>query len=156
VKQLHEAYIALGDAFAREAGIDPQAFHDACAGIPSDKRLVDGLVSAFYPRVPPSSFVIEGLPTDTDAVTIDTPMQTQSTHDIRGARPTKSKATEALRALGVSIAEVAKELEVPYSTARSWFQKGDAGRAVPARHAAALLKKYGIKASDLPNGVVGK
>jgi len=116
-----------------------------------------GLVAAFDPLVSPSDFLgVGGLSSDTDTARIDTPMQAQPTLDIRGAKPTKSKATDVLRARGVSISEAATELGVPYSTARSWFQKGTGGRAVPPRHAATLLKKYGIKASDLPNGIVEK
>lgn len=156
MRREHPLIVALVEAFARKADIDLPLLWRALDGEPVPAALVNPLVDAFHPTVRPSDFVIEGLPSVSNAATIDTPMQTQSTHAIRGARPTRNKATETLRAAGVSIAEVADALGVPYSTARSWFQEGAAGRAVPAKHAAALLKRYGVKASDLPNGVVGK
>ena len=86
---------------------------------------------------------------------IATPMEALTTPDgIRGARPTKNKATKTLRAAGVTFAEVGKELGVPYSTARAWFQTGGGGRAVPRKHAVTLERRYGIKPADLPNGIV--
>lgn len=152
----HPGVIAIVELFAKRAGIDVDELWAALTGEPTREKLARDLAETFHPLVRLSDFRVEGLSSVADDATIDTPVQTQSTQEFRGALPTKSKATERLRALGVSIAEVAGVLGVPYSTARSWFQKGKGGRAVPPKHAAVLLKKYGILPSDLPNGVVEK
>ena len=150
----HPLIVALVEAFARKAGIEPPTLWDALDGKPADPGLVAGLVEAFHPMVRASDF--RALPFATDDARIATPMLQQTPHSIRGARPTKNKATDTLREAGVTIAEVADALGVKPSTARSWFQNGDSGRTVPAKHAVTLASKYGIKPSFFPKGVAEK
>lgn len=157
MKQPHPLYLALADAFARKAGIDPQAIRNACDGLPSDKRLVDALVSAFFPLVPPGSFVIEGLPTDTDAATIDTHMLQESTQaKIRGPQPASHRWTKALRKRGMSVAQWARLHDVGYSAARSWLQKGPGGRAIPRAFQRIIEKEDGVPESAWPHGVIDR
>ena len=156
VRKRHPVETALCEAFAKRAGIDLETFWRAMDGLPVPRWVAQGLAEAFAPRVTLSDFVIEGLASVANDARIATPMLQETPQAIRGARPTKNKATDTLRASGVTIAEVADALGVKPSTARSWFQNGDSGRTVPAKYAAILASKYGIKASFFPKGVAEK
>ena len=149
---------AMRDALAREFGVDPKVLWDVLDGKPGPPRFVKGLLYSMGPLLTEDTLSEphdDGLPSVADDATIATSMLEQTTRDIRGARPTKNKASDALREAGVSFAELARAMGLPLSTVRSWFQKGSGGRPVPAKHFPAL-KEYGIKAADLPNGVAEK
>lgn len=155
----HPLDIALRDRFARQSGIDPAQLAAWLEWREAPPRaIVDRLVAAFFPLVPPEAFLSdeETLPSSGDNAKIDTGMQMESTQSttFRGVAPTESTAATKLRAAGRSIAEWAKANGVPYSTARSWFQKGKGGRPVPSRHYESMRAEFGIRRHEWPNGVV--
>lgn len=152
-EQHHTSVISIVEYFLRQAKIDPPEYWAAVDGQPTRPKLAQELTDLFHPAVRLTDFHVDGLSSDTDAATIDTPMLEQSTHGIRGPLPTANDATDKLRAKGVSISEVADTLGVHYSAARSWFQKGPNGRRVPHRYMSALKKKFGLLPADMPNGV---
>lgn len=157
LKDIPSVCRALTEEFARKAGIDVETLWDyLLKRKPAPTELRRQLVETFFPLVSPEDFLRaedEGLPSSGDNATIDTANQMESTQvQFRGAEPTPGPAKK-LRKAGVSIAAWAKRNGVHYSTARSWFQKGDGGRAIPPRYADLLEAEFGIRRDAWPNGV---
>lgn len=157
MKQPHELYLILGDAFARKAGIDPQALHDACAGLPTSPVLVEGLVGALAPRLTRQHFVLSS---ETEDSTIRT-MRTREIEPPRAGRPMKTtglskggaKLTAALRAAGLTFAEEGRELKRdPRTVAFYCLSKGEPNyRALPRQVALRWSKTpYAVPIEDWP------
>lgn len=125
MKQPHELYLILGDAFARKAGIDPQALHDACAGLPTSPVLVEGLVGALAPRLTRQHFVLSS---ETKNGTLGTMSATEFATAPRG-RPMenlKHPLMAALKKAGVTVAEEAASVKRSPPSLRSFCKpKGD-------------------------------
>ncbi len=151
----HPLDLALRVRFAREAGIDPErlaAWLEWREAAP--REMVDRLVAAFFPVVPPDAFLVEEpLPPRRDDATIATQML-QSPHDtVPGVKPTRHPFSEALRKRGISLAEWAKDHGVSASYARSWIQKGAGARPIPKKFATLIAVEFGIPLSAWKNGL---
>jgi hypothetical protein len=99
------------------------------------------IVAAFFPRVPPDSF----LPSTRDNDTLDT-MERVETTTVRRGRPMAQRKHPFVVALlreGLTIAEVASQLRRPASTVKSWYKAADDDgyRPIPRAAADALAKK---------------
>lgn len=141
--------VAMAEMYARRIGVEPAqlwAWLDKREPIPLDVR--DRLVAAFFPMVPPDSFLAAEAPLSFsgDSGTITTPMQLDSNQQkkVRGAVPTKHPFAAALRKRGMSLAEWAKANGVSPSYARSWIQRGVGGRPIPKKHAESIEREFGV------------
>lgn len=56
----------------------------------------------------------------------------------------KHKALPRLHAQGVTVAALAKELDVSRTTASAWFATSSAARPIPKRYALAIRLKYKV------------
>jgi len=152
---LPSVLVATGEALARRLGIDPPLFWAYLyrrAAPPADVRAA--LVEAFFPRVAPDDFLIEGSTSVPNDATIGTVMQTQSEpHLFPGPRPTDHEWTRALRERGITITEAAGALGVTRAAAKSWILPPPHGRKIPRAHAVAIRKRYGVPLSAWPNGI---
>ena len=159
--ELPPTLVALGEAFARRAGIAPGDFWAYVyrkAAPPTEVR--DAIVAAFFPRVPPESF----LPSQGELGTLDTVNTSAVSSNALRSRARlsegtlKSKAIKVLARKGVTIAEVALALaeelgrKVPRSTVQAWVKPfGDPSyRAIPQDAADAFLALYQIPLNSWP------
>lgn len=145
--------VAFAEAFARRYKTDIGDFWDYVyrrKAPPPEWR--DGVVAAFFPRVPPESF----LPSPTDDSTIRT-MRTEEIEAPKRGRPLgqgdiASKLPAALKAAGVTLAEVAaKAKRTPPSIRMMAYPKGhDSHRPAPRAVVDLLKREFGIPVSVWP------
>ena len=116
----------------------------------------DAVVAAFFPRVPPDSF----LPSGTDDSTIRT-MRTEEIEAPKRGRPlgqgkVASRLPAALEAAGVTLAEAAAKVKrTPPSLRMMAYPKGhDSHRPAPRAVVEALKREFGIPLSVWPE-IVG-
>jgi DNA-binding NarL/FixJ family response regulator len=138
---------ALVEAYARRAGIPPAdlwSYLDRRAAPPPELR--DAIVAAFFPRVPPDSFLTASANIDT----LDTDMQ--ATTEPRRGRPLTQRKHPFVRALireGLTIAEVADELKAKQSTVKAWYKKVGtvAHRPIPKAMAERIRDRFKVPLS---------
>lgn len=148
----HPLIVATIENLARSSGIDPQdmwAYLDRRKA-PS-KKLRDAFVAAFFPRVPPESF----LPSPEDNSTIRT--MREEILEPRMGRPLKAgKLAAALVKAGVTLAEIAAAAKRSTASVRSWSYplSDDSHRPAPRQVVEMFQDKYGIPLSVWPE-IVG-
>lgn len=133
--------VALGEAFARRSGIDPGDFWAYVyrrAAPPPEVR--DAFVAAFFPRVPPESFLTPRADNDT----LDT-MDATTINQARRGRPLgspKHPFVAMLKRKRLTIAEVAAAVKRAPSTVKAWYKDDDDDfRPIPREIAVTLSKK---------------
>ncbi len=148
--------VALVEAYARKLKTPVDecwAYLDRRKAPPQEWR--DSVVAAFFPRVPPDSFL--GLTTPHIPSTVDDVTPAPSSNALRSQKlfssgAAKSKFVQIITKKGVTFAEVADALEtrlkrkVPRSTVQSWAKPKDdpSYRAIPQDAAEALKSLYGV------------
>lgn len=155
----HPLDIALRDRFARQAGIDPAQLAAWLEWREAPPRaVVDRLVAAFFPLVPPESFLSgeETLPSKRQYGTLHT-MHTSEIEapNPRGGRPSKLKRhplMAALKKAGVSVAEEAANVRRSVSSVRSFCfaRDNEAYRPVPRAIAERWRDVYGVPLTAWP------
>jgi hypothetical protein len=140
----HPWLVALLEAYARRAGIDPDdawAYVDQRKAPPAELR--DAIVAAFFPRVPPDSF----LPSSHENGTLRT-MSATGIEPPRRGRPTEvdHPLFAALAKNGVTLAEEAKAVGRSTASIRSMCYPKDSASRRPAPDALQRrwLKEYGV------------
>lgn len=155
--------VALLEAWARRAGVDPAtawSWIDRRQAPPPEVRAA--IVDAFYPRVRPDDF-LGGLTSPPDLATVATTMQPAAAPDTRKTRVSRARLrkanrkhpfVEALVSLGLTVTEIARELDYPRSTVQSWYdgEKGNA-RPIPRKAAEAIRARLGVPLSAWPRKV---
>ncbi len=144
-KELPPLLVALGEAYARRAGIDPGDFWAYVyrkAVPPAAVRAA--LVEAFFPLVPPESF----LPSPGENDTLDTMDATQIAPARRGrplGRP-RHPFVAMLKKRRLTVAEVAKAVNRSASSVKAWYKPvgDDAARPIPRAVAEKLAELYGV------------
>ncbi len=137
----HPLIVALVEAFARKAGIEPPILWDALDGKPADSGLVAGLVEAFHPAVRRGDFVILGSTSVPNDVTVRNVQQPDSEH-IVGAKPHPHPFTNALRARGLTITEWCEKNGLERGAVKSWYLASSAGRSIPKKWAEAIEAEF--------------
>lgn len=144
-KDLPSTLVALGEAFARRAGIDPGDFWAYVyrkAAPPSELRAA--IVDAFFPRVQPADFL---LPSDAENGTLRT-MGATGIEPARRGRPPEvdHPLFAALAAKGVTLAEEAKAVGRSPASIRSMCYPKDSASRRPAPEALRQrwLTEYGV------------
>lgn len=146
MRKEHPLIVATIEALARRMEIQPEdlwAYLDRRRAPPPELR--DALVAAFFPRVPPESF----LTTREENSTIAT-MATTEIEAPRLGRPLgQGKLPDALRKAGVTHAEAAAKVKRSRASLRSWaLPKSDPSWRPAPRAAVDVLKaEYGIPLS---------
>ena len=148
-KELPSTLVALGEAFARRAGIDPGdlwSYVYRRAVPPPAVRAA--IVDAFFPRVRPEDFL---LPSSRENDTLDTLDATEIATARRG-RPHGQRKHPFVAALlrdGLTIAEIARDLKRSPSTVKSWYKAdGDIGqRPIPRAVALTIEKRLDVPLS---------
>lgn len=139
----HPLIVASIEAIARNGGLDPEdlwAYLDRRKAPPRAVR--DALVAAFFPLVPPESF----LPSDEEISTIRT-MRTEIDPPRRGRPPVVDHPLfAALAAKGVTLAEEAQAVHRSPASIRSMcYPKGnDSRRPAPEALQKRWLAEYGV------------
>jgi len=145
----HPLTIALVEAFARRAGLDADdlwAYLDRRKAPPREVR--DELVAAFFPRVPPESF----LPSGTENSTIRTMSTAEIVEPRRGRPASVGKLAAALTKAGVTLTEIAAAAKRSPASVRSWaYPKGeDSHRPAPRAVVEMFRDEYGIPLAVWP------
>lgn len=138
----HPLVVALVEAFARKAGIDPPSLWRALDGGSVPRELVDGLVEAFHPMVRRDDFAIEGLPCVPKGATVRNVPQVDSEHILVGAKPHPHPFTAALRRRGRTVTEWAETNGLQRGEVKSWYLASTAGRTIPKKWAEAIEAEF--------------
>jgi hypothetical protein len=147
---LPSTLVALGEAYARRAGIDPGDFWAyVYRRAPPPPELRAAIVDAFFPRVRPDDFL--GLTTRAENDTLAA-MDATTIAAARRGRPMghrKHPFVVALLRERLTVAEIAKDMNRSQSTVKSWYKAADdpAYRPIPRTMAAALEKRLGVPLS---------
>ena len=152
MRKEHPLVVALVEAFARKAGIEPPTLWAALDGKPADPGLVAGLVEAFHPVVRETDFV--ALPARPKNGTLRTMSATAFATPVKG-RPTEHGKHPLIRALkkdGLTLTEVAKDVGRSPASMRSWlYPVGDASfRPIPRACAEHFRDKYKVPLATWP------
>ena len=131
---LPSVLVALGEAYARQAGIAPGdfwAFVYRHRAPPTATR--DSIVAAFFPAVAPGDFLSTSPAENGTTDTMDA--SKVSSEPARRSRAMMTDETlmqrlpKVLVKLGVTVTELAKEMGFPRTTVQSWCRKkGDPAR----------------------------
>jgi hypothetical protein len=150
----HPLDLALRARFAREAGLDPD---ELTAWMewrkPAPPIVVEGLVAAFDPLVPPDSFLFANtrLTSNSDNSTIRT-MRTERIDEPKIGRPFKlsHRLIDELAARNISLAEEARAVKrTPTSLRNMMYPKGHpSNRPVPRQLQKRWETLYGVPESD--------
>lgn len=152
---LPSTLVALGEAYARRAGIAPGDFWAYLyrkAAPPAELRAA--IVDAFYPLVRPDDFL--GLTALATNATLATSMSTEPTADTRETRVSRARLAKgnrrhafvaALVEAGITVTEAAKALGYPRSTVQSWYD-ADEDNARPAPKKAVDALAAGVRIGD--------
>lgn len=142
--------VALGEAYARRAGIDPGDFWAYVyrrAAPPPELRAA--IVDAFFPRVRPEDFLTLTARADND--TLDTMDATEISPARRGRPSTRKKHpfVASLLKRGLTVAEVAAAVNRSASSVKAWYKPAkDIGfRPIPRSVAEKLQELYGVPLS---------
>lgn len=136
---LPSTLVALGEAYARRAGIDPGDFWAYVykrRAPPPELRAV--IVDAFFPRVRPGDFL--GLTTRGENDTLATMTATEIEPARRG-RPLTQQGhpfVAMLKRRGLTVAEVAAKVKRAPSTVKAWYKATDAADFRPIPRVCAL------------------
>ena len=144
---LPSVLVATGEALARRLGIDPPLFWAYLyrrAAPPADVRAA--LVEAFFPRVAPDDFLIEGSTSVPNGTRVVEPVQGQALIGGSTGRPTlEHPFTRALHERGKTLAEWAKLNRLDRGTVKWWYVKD--GRPIPRKWADAIAAELGVPAT---------
>lgn len=142
--------MALVDSFARRAGIDVDdlwSYLDRRKVPPPAVR--DAMVAAFFPLVPPDSFLPSGGEVATLATDMQAPQEETRRSRVSRARLRKGNRRHpfvaALVANNLTVTEFARELGYARSTVQSWYDgDSDNARPIPKSAANAIKARLGV------------